>query len=78
MKAQTELKWLNRAPAAFGGVTWEFLGQKECCKKERRSPLLRKTPRVCKHGRSRIGLTARLNGQGMPQSSLKKAAADLH
>ncbi|POO83204.1 hypothetical protein CXP52_00445 [Bacillus paralicheniformis] len=22
MKAQTELKWLNRAPAAFGGVTW--------------------------------------------------------
>lgn len=22
VKAQAELKWLNRAPAAFGGVTW--------------------------------------------------------
>ncbi|MDI5789854.1 hypothetical protein PO124_20150 [Bacillus licheniformis] len=46
--------------------------------KGRRPSSLRKTPRICKHGRLHIGLTARLNGRAMPQYSQKKADADLH
>jgi len=78
VKAQAELKWLNRAPAAFGGVTWGVPWAKGVLQKGETVAIASETPRICKHGRSRIGLTARLNGRAMPQYSQKKAAADLH